>query len=296
MIDFVRIFYKDKFKLEESIMTDSRVNEVNCVFDYKSDELKYPYKSKIENVEINITNNLGFVYGSLHKFYNSWKTGEEQNYNDFTYSNLIEVIDYLSLRIVDFDIIALTQLEVGLNLDLEISPKEFLEKNVHFHSFKGFNRDINYSGGGKMFQFDYTQFYIKIYDKGKMYKQKKNILRFELKLFRKSMFQELGVYNISDLRDKNKLRKLFILLTKRFDEMLIIDDYSEKNIDKKDLILLNKYTNPRFWNNEIKNKTRTTKANHVRKLNQLLEKYDLTNLKSSLKLQLLQKYLQFINN
>lgn len=296
MIDFVRVFYKDKQSFESYVMSEERFQEVDCVLGYHTGEVKYPYRANVENVEVIITEKVGYVLGSLHKFFNSWRTGKEHNYNDFTYSNLIEVIDYLSLRIFDFENTPLTQLEVGLNLDLDFSPKTFLEKNVLFHNLKRINLDKNYNGGGKMLQYDYTQYYVKIYDKGKMYRQKKNILRFEIKLIRKKIIQNNGVFTISDLRNKEILKELFELLIEKFDEMLIIDDYKEKNIDEKDLLLLQKYTNSRFWMVELQNKSRTTKANHSRKLNALLVKYDLLNLKSSLKLQLIQKYNHFINN
>ena len=296
MIDFVRIYYRDKQRFENYVMSEQRFQDVECVLGYHTGEVKYPYRANIENMEIIITEKVGYVLGSLHKFYNSWKTGKEQNYNDFTYSNLIEVIDYLSLRILDFENTPLTQLEVGLNLDLYFSPKIFLERNVLFHNLKRINLDKKYKGGGKMLQYDYSQYYVKIYDKGKMYRQKKNILRFEIKLIRKKIIQNNGVFTISDLRNKEILKELFELLLEKFDEMLIIDDYREKNIDEKDLLPLQKYTNSRFWMVELKNKTRTTKANHSRKLNALLLKYDLSNLKSSLRLQLIQKYYHFINN
>lgn len=296
MIDFVRIYYWDKQKLENFTISEQRFQDIDCVLGYHTGEVKYPYWVRIGNIEIRITEKVGYVFGSLHKFFNSMTIGEEQNYNDFTYSNLLEVIDYLSSRIIDFENTTLTQLEVGLNLELDISPKKFLEKHVLFHHLKGINLDKNYKGGGKMLQYDYSEYYVKIYDKGRMYNISKNILRFEVKFIKKRPLQELDLFTISDLRREDVLEKLFSTLLKRFDEMLILDDYTKKKIDSEDLIELQKYTSQRFWMVDIKSKSRTTKSNQIKKLNNLIDKYHLGNYKASLRKQLIEKYTEFRNN
>lgn len=296
MIDFVRIFYRDKQKLENSAIKDEKLGNINSIFEYHTGLLKYPYKAKIENIEIDLTEKYGFVKGSLHKYYNNCKTGENHNYNSFTKSNLFEVIDNLSEKIVDFENTTLTQLEVGLNLELDISPKKFLEKHVLFHNLKGINLDKNYKGGGKMLQYDYSEYYVKIYDKGRMYNVSKNILRFEVKFIKKRPLKELKLFTISDLKREDVLEKLFSMLLKRFDEMLILDDYTKKKIDSEDLILLQKYTSQRFWMVDIKSKSRTTKSNQIKKLNNLIDKYHLGNYKASLRKQLIEKYTEFRNN
>lgn len=297
MIDFVRTLYRDKSTLENYVMTNEhKFQDVDSILNHRTGEVKYPYRTKVQNVEINITEKFGYIKGSLHKFYNAWKFDDEQNYNDFTYSNLIESLDFLSSNIIDFESTPITQLEVGLNISLDITPVKFLKNHVLFHDLKGLNLDKNYRGGGKMYQFDYTHYYIKIYDKGKMFKLKENILRFEVKFLSKKMLHKYGVFTLKDLRDKKVLRVLFKMLLEKFDEMLIIDEYDTSLMDSSDSRSLGKYTNTRFWNHELKSKSRTTKANHAKRFKEILEKYNLLTQKQSVKSKLIQKYIYFINN
>lgn len=297
MIDFVRILYRDKSTLESYVLNnEDKFQDVDSILNYRTAEVKYPYRTKVQNVEINITEKYGYIKGSLHKFYNAWKFDDEQNYNDFSYSNFIESIDFLSSNVIDFEATPITQLEVGLNVNIDISPVEFLKQHVLFHDLKGLNLDKNYKGGGKMFQFDYTQYYIKIYDKGKMFKQKENILRFEVKFLSKKMLHKYGVFTLKDLRDKKVLKALFKMLLEKFDEMLIIDEYDTSLMESSDSRLLEKYTNTRFWNHDLKSKSRTTKAKHAKKFKEILGKYNLLTQKQSVKSKLTQKYIYFINN
>lgn len=51
-----------------------------------------------------------------------------------------------------------------------------------------------------------------------------------MKFIKAKEFQNLGIYKLEDLEDKSNLRRLFIYLLNRFDELIIVDDYDDVSI------------------------------------------------------------------
>ena len=296
MIDFIKLYWQDKNRLQSHVLNEGNFEEVNMVLEKHSSEIKYPYTTHFTGMKVGLTQKSGYVKNSIHKSYNILKTGKEHNYNDFTYSNICEEIEYLSSRLVDLDKSRITQLEFGLNIPIDTPAENIIRRNVIMHKLKGANHNRQYFGRGEFKQFDYHNYVLKIYDKAKQYRLNTNVLRFEVKYIKAIDFQGLGIFNIEDLKNKMKLRKLFLLLLKRFDELTIIDEYGDSEIQKKDLNNLKKYSNPAFWEEELRSKTRQTKSIHKKKFERILNKYSLLEIKKSIRSLIIQKFIYSINN
>lgn len=297
MIDFVRIHYADKFKFESFILEESNFQDLYQNYNVHTSEIEYPYKTKLQNMELRITDKTGYIKGSLHKLYNHLEFGEDHNHNDFTYSNLCRIIDYLESRVIDVSLTSLTQLEFGFNLSYDKPAQDFIKENLIMYKFKNHNHDNSFQGKGKLKQFDATNYFIKIYDKAMQYKQDHNILRVELKMTRRREFNSLGIFNLSDLKDKNKLRKLFFELRRKIKEFTIVDNFpSNTNFEKNDKELLLRYINPNYWELEISKMSAQSKLRHKRKFNSLLRKYNLDNTHQLLIAQVREKFIYLINN
>lgn len=296
MIDFVRLYYRDKSKLEDFVLDKENFDTVNTVMEYHTGEIKYPYTAKLGSMDVGVSERSGYVKNSLHKLYNYRENSEEQNYNDFSFSKICSEVDYLSKNIIDAGKTKLTQLEFGLNIEIDKLPEILVRRNFIMHKYEGGSAN-NYHGNGELKLFSHNNFFIKVYDKGKQFGLDENVLRFEIKFIRAKEFQKMGIFNIGDLKDKSNLRKLFKNLIKRFDEMNIVDDFDENSVlDINDYNKLSRYTNPTFWTEEIKGIHQNKRARYRNDFEKILRKNDLLKTKVYLRALLFQKYIYLINH
>lgn len=296
MIDFIRVHYSDKEKLEHFVMSKENFNKVFTVYEYHSETIQYPYKANLENMEIVINDKAAYVKNSIHKLNNLLMSGEEHNYNDFSYSELISITDYLKDNIVGINENKLTQLEFGFNLTVPKKAEIIIKKNILMHNLKRHSALRRFKGKGYLLEFEHSNYIIKIYDKAKQYKRPEHILRFEIKFLSNKEFNPLGIYNIDDLTNKNNLKMLFKYLMKRFEELLIVDEIPENfQIPEKDIDNLNSFSSFFYWENLSEEDKRQTKMRHKDKYFKLLEKYDLLKTKQMLRNQLVQKFEKLIN-
>ena len=95
MIDFVKIKIKDP-----------DINELRNLPFLEWDELTNTrtgvvkeYNAKFNGLTVVIINNqYTYISGSLHKYWNITNTGEDQNYNDFTFLSLVWTIQDICTR------------------------------------------------------------------------------------------------------------------------------------------------------------------------------------------------------
>jgi len=196
-----------------------------------------------------------YFKGSLHKMYNSLKGIYAPNYdekrpysgfngNEFTYENLCFVIRYLELLFgVDSSFFVLQKIEIGLNLQISVNPKNIISNLLE--------------SGGKKFELKYEEnfaqlvkeeFVLKIYNKGNQYGMKGNILRVEIKTKRMREFQTAGFKTLKDLTFET-LNKAVLRLLKRWNDVLLYDfTINKNNLNKKQNIELeNKFQHPKYW-------------------------------------------------
>lgn len=298
MVDFIKLYWKDKSRFEDFVCREENFENLYSVLEQHSGEITYPYRTKLDCMDVVVNDQTGYVKNSLHKLHNWRAEYNDHNYNDFTYSQVSNTIDYLSNRLTDTEGAHLTQLEFGLNINVDKPAEEIIQGNILMHKHKGFNHNRRYHGKGQLKQFDHSTYVIKVYDKAKQYGIKdRNILRFEIKFIRTKDFQKIGIHQIEDLKSRDKLSNLFGLLIKRFDELTIVDEFPDDlNKSDKDYMAFLQYINPRFWEEDLKGKHPETKARHRKKFDRLLNEYDLLKTKNALREQLIQKFQFLINN
>tara|TARA_R100000306_G_scaffold14412_2_gene17885 strand:- start:2151 stop:3041 length:891 start_codon:yes stop_codon:yes gene_type:complete len=296
MVDYIKIYYQDKARFESFVCNPENFEEVDAILGLHSGNVKYPYCTEFSGMEVRVTSKHGYVRNSIHKAFNEYTTGENHNYNDFNYYSICEAIDYISSQLIDVDKAKLTQLEFGLNIEVPIPARDIIRQNVLMHKLKGPNHNRLFNGLGELKQFDYHNHFIKIYDKAKQYRLNYHLLRFEVKFIKAKEFQKMGIYHLTDLKKKHLLRKLFLNLMLRFEEMTIVDSYLDEDISSADLNKLCRYNNPTYWEQRISHLSNQTKMRYHRDYVSLLQKYDLLHTKNVLRELLLKKYIKLINH
>ncbi len=178
--------------------------------------------------------------GSLHYYFNNGK----QNYNDFTYNQLLWVLSDLEQKFQIHEGI-IKNLETGVNINPPI-PSYTILNGLLFHIGKPFYQPIDRSYK----ECSHQRLYIKCYDKGKQFDLNEELLRFELKYVKMEDLSYLGIKYLSDLKNKEKLTKLKNIVLRYWGEILFYDP--SLNIENFPISRQNKflqYPNPEFWKN-----------------------------------------------
>lgn len=296
MIDNVKMFVKSKQRFEERIEKKGLMELTNKLSMLTGEILEYPKKGSDSNLQISITQFSATILGSLHKYKNLiWDTGE-QNYDDFNFCQIQEVIRGL---IKKYDIekdTLLTNLEFGFNLAVSKDPKTIIDNNVLMNNFKSANKNLKFSGSGDYKEFQITDYRIKIYNKSKQYKLKDNILRVELKIIQKRLLQSLGIHCLEDLLDKKALKRLFKLFIEKFEGLIIVDDFDPEIMPETTCGKLNKYMNPNFWIRIKAQKSPRQISNLKVEFAGILSKYQLLETKNEIRDKLYSKFQELLDS
>ncbi|MEZ4801512.1 MAG: hypothetical protein R2797_01975 [Gelidibacter sp.] len=295
MIDFVRIHYGDKSEFEPYVDNPSNFKNLYKVLESHSGEVLYPYRTKLKIMDIVVLEKGGYVKNSLHKLYNYIHFKEDQNHNDFTHTKLIESIQYVS-KVPNLTRTRLTQLEFGLNIRVDKPAEDIIKQNILMHQYENYTNNKRFDGKGELKEFFHANYLLKVYDKAKQYKLPYNVLRFEVKFTRRRDFNDAGIYNLEDLKDKENLKSLFDIYMRRFDELQIIDNLDNRNIDSADFNKLILYTNPKYWQEDLKLFSGQTRMRKRREFNSLIQKYGLDSTKKQLRGLLAEKFNYLLNN
>ncbi len=182
------------------------------------------------------------IKGSFHVY----KNNGFHNYDDFTSSDLRKVIESFKSDLgLDPTKMRIHNLEFGVNLNTEFSPNDFLNALYGF-KWKPFNRmDIKGKGFGKECK-AFSEYFLKIYNKGMQYNQPPNVLRFEKKVVSMRAIRQ-GILNLSDLVDKNLWNCCFLQLIEILDDLIIIETIDSSLLNKNELRLFNNVINQSKW-------------------------------------------------
>jgi hypothetical protein len=297
MIDFVRLRYTNKQNIESFVCDRKNFDKLHTVLEYHTGEIEYPFTAKIGCMDIRITDKTAYVKNSIHKLYNELNGEEAHNHNDFSYSALCETISDLDTKLIDLRKTRLTQLEFGLNIKLPVPAENIIKHNIVLHKLKLHSHYEKFNGKGEYKQFDYSNYYLKIYDKAKHFKLTENIIRIELKYKNSKGFNALGIHNIHDLKSKVLLQNLFNDLLKRFDELTIVDDIPhDSKMTSKEKNKLNTYLSYNYWNKYADRLIRNNKSKDKIAFESLLIKHDLLKTKQFLRISLIEKFNELLNN
>lgn len=246
MIDFVKFSlpldkYKDQF-LNRDVLN------FKSLIDYKTKEESPLSKCNYLGLKFEVKYHELVISGSIHKFYNEIMGHDRQNFDDFNFGKLSEVLRILSVEF-DFELsdTKVQNLEYGVNINTSFCPSSFLSGNlINMHYKEPTREEFDYNKG-QYRQFTFSNYIMKVYDKGNEFNLPQNILRVEVKAIRSEVIDS-QINTLSDLLSKPKLQFLRDDLLRRTKELLICDDINEAEIaNAKDFKLLLQYKNPAYW-------------------------------------------------
>jgi hypothetical protein len=296
MLDNVKMFIKSKQRFEKRIEKKGLMELTSKLSILTGEVMEYPKKGSDSNLQISINLKSATILGSLHKYKNLLEENGDQNYDDFNFCQIQEVIRGL---IKKYDIekdTVLTNLEFGFNLAVSKDPKTIIDSNVLMNNFKSANKNLKFSGSGDYKEFQLTDYRIKIYNKSKQYKLKDNILRVELKIIQKRLLQKLGIHYLEDLLDKEVLKRLFKLFIEKFEGLIIVDDYDPETIPEIACGKLNKYMNSNYWTRINTQKSPKQISKLKLEFASILSKYQLLETKNEIRQKLNSKFLELLDS
>jgi len=299
MIDFVRIYFTDKKQIDKFVRDGRRKSTIQR---QSKDGKDITYTVWIENLKLVSTPKTTYLEGSLHSFYNAvngltsdHKKQKWVNYNDFTFSDLLKVLDILKDKLnYDLSQTKITICEFGLNVILDVPPKEFLERHVLMYKLRYPCYNPKYKDTMKIIKCELENYYLKIYDKSLQFGLSENILRYEIG-FKSDELKECDILSLEDLRDEDKLESLYNSSMKKYDDLLILDSYNGNlKMSEKEKHKMVDYTNPQFW---IENKSKyNSRSKHKAKFEKIIRENKLETRKGYLRTLLIQQYNYLISN
>lgn len=297
MIDFIKAYTSTKESLENKIK-GYEDSETICSLDFGTGEIKYPCRRYYENIEVRITNISGIVRNSMHKYFNLKNGFGNNNYTDFYYPDIMTSFEQLQTDLdEDISDYKVTNLEFGLNIQTTLSPKSMLNNNFLMYNFDEFNQKDTFKGKGMYKQYNRSEYYVKIYDKGLQYKLNYNLLRVEIKVTDSRLLKrKFGIETVKDIYDNDKLELMFNFLLECFDEINIIDSLATQEIRGEEKTVIELGKSPHYWR-EIKNSKSSSYYYDLRaKYNNLLRKYNLDTIKLELRDLLVAKFQSLIGD
>jgi len=254
-------------------------------------EIKNAYFYK--NMIIKPTSEGFLLQGSLHKYRSIIKGIATQKQIDkyhgfngdlFTLQDITDTIESLCAELgVSPYICTLQSIEFGINNVVTFAPFEFM-RGVLYHR-NDYNPTIKYGGG--YIQFNHSDYFIKIYNKGNQYKLKNSVVRVEIKVMKMRKLIEAGI-EISTLADINEstLKQAFDLLYNEFNEVIYYDrSINTEGLTEAKQRKVLEYQNKTFWEKA----SRRNKQHHKEQLNSLIEKHS-DNYKGQIQRQMIAGY------
>lgn len=294
MIDFIKLLWRNKSAYEGFLLREEIFPDLDASVKYHTGVIEYPYRSNLGHFNVGVSTNQGYLKNSIHKDYNNRVLGREQNYSDFSYFNLCESIDYLDKTVPCLSESRLTQLEFGFNIDMgDVNVTDFINNQVLMKNYKPHHILKTFNGAGTFKQFNNYNYCIKIYDKGKQFNL--NILRFEIRFSNSVEFNKLDIYQLKHLKNKNKLRGLLCVLLMRFDEMMIVNNIPVEDIYNNDLHKISQFKSSDYWNELLKNRSRTQISRKKKECEELFENNGVWESKKTLRTKIIEKFLRLIN-
>lgn len=207
------------------------------------------------------------ISGSLHKYFNDGK----HNFNQFNKRDLISTIHTLGKEL-DLDLLQfkISGIEFGVNILPPISSQEIIDYSLMYKGRPFESKYHNDEGNYK--QVELCQYKVKLYDKRLHYEAQgyevgNETLRFELKYNVMRSINCLGIYHLSDL--KERIDCLKEPLINAWDNVLLFDPTINKNVNEEKKL---KYNNIKFWN-DISNKNKRSYRYHLKKLKKITDNY-----------------------
>lgn len=202
--------------------------------------------AEYKGLTFSIKNNNVKLNGSLHKYHNNGI----HNYNDFHFSELIDVINDISTKFsIPTERTYLNNIEFGVNIEIPFTTDELFKSIICYKEtpFQKFNII-----GAKGIECERPKFIIKLYDKGFQNDLTSNLLRFEIKVIKMQFLKQKNVkiQTLHDLLNINELNKLKTILADVWNDILFYDySINETDLNARERLILFNGRNPKYWEN-----------------------------------------------
>ena len=276
MFDYIHTDIKDKTVseilsnqlLDFNFLVSTSTGEINPM-NRERKKSNFPIKSQqkadLNGMTISLTNDTYInLEGSLHEFYHG------NNYGNFTLGEVKMAIESICKTLdINSSLTPLHNLEFGVNILLPFPVATFLNS---IYSFKGQRPERNsYSGKGLMIKFFFSQYELKLYDKGTQRGLDANILRVEIKVRRMQYLQAKGLHirHLSDLLNESYHLELGGLLVSSISYLVIGESGLDKNkMSCNEKRLYKECNNPLYWielwnTNPLKYRKRFTRFKQI---------------------------------
>ncbi len=175
-----------------------------------------------------------------------------QNYLDFSHAMFQEEVAFIEKEMgIPATELRLTNLEIGVNIDVDFHVKRFLDN--HLLAYMG-HPFIEWKPQGKTgksigYSCTRTEFEIKVYDKGLQYDQPSNILRYEIKFLKMRELNKLGITYLADLLDQRLVLKCLKVLSSKWSKIKWSENIINPGIQIADRVQLKIYDSRKVWRN-----------------------------------------------
>lgn len=177
-------------------------------------ELDKSKVAKYRGMEFTVYENFFRISGSLHKFKNNGK----HNYDDFTYTEIVEVISELEeLLKLHGSKIVLENLEFAVNLITNWRVSEILDSLICFSTTE-FGKIPLKSGNAKVAIL--SDYRLKAYHKLGLLDE---LFRWEVHINKMRHIEATGIRTFEDLKNKDKLMMLKPILLEKWSKSLLFD-------------------------------------------------------------------------
>ncbi|MFV0419887.1 MAG: hypothetical protein ACK5KT_14300 [Dysgonomonas sp.] len=304
MIDFIRIYFTDKERIDRFIRDGRRKSTIQR---QSRDGKDIIYTTWIQNLKLVSTSKTTYLEGSLHAFSNALNglthKNEKRkwvNYNDFTFRDLIKVLDILEKKLgYDLSQTTISTCELGYNINTSVPAKEFIDKHVLMYKLRYPCYDPKYKEKMKIKKCDLENYYLKIYDKSLQFGLSEHILRFEIG-FRSDELRECDIHSLADLADEDRLDLLHNSLMKKYNDLLVLDSYNgNSKMPEPERDMMRLFTNPQFWVDTLLrgNKSKyNSRSKHKAEFERIVRVNKLDTKKLYLRNLIVEKYNYLISN
>lgn len=213
------------------------------------------------------------INGSLHKNH-----FDGTNFQRFSWDDLQKQLRHITQSLfLSPELTTIQNIEIGVNLETEFKVSPFLNNNIlcfKGKDFKKYRRDDN--GNELGLYSDFSQYDIKMYDKGIQFKLPIELLRFEKRFRKMQPLKQYGISHLSDLFNREKIQNLKNILINSWKDVLIQDidslDNIKQHISDSEYQVLLEGSGRNFWGKSKLNNLR--KSYFLRKkFSSLVDKY-----------------------
>lgn len=295
MIGQFRTYAQSKADLENEVLVGNQFHDVTQPINSKTNGKDYPITAESNGVSIYIDEYRGYVNCSTKSVHNSCSNLRIRKHENLTFSKLKNVVKSLEKLNLNIESNKVSQLNMSFTIPVTGVIKEIIQTNIYLHKCKYYNYNKkSLSKHYAMKEFEYTNYTIGFYTV--INHKNESYLNIILKLKKSVEFnrKKVLINRIEDFAVKENLDMLFNIFMKKFDEIVMVDNFEE--VAEKDDELLKKYLNYRFWEEAHEYKNRQYKSRHFKNFVLILQRNNLDTKKTEIKNQLLKSFKQFIEN